>query len=134
MIECVYNYIQHVLSLNVNRIKFQATQTDSFASSVIFAMCEEASTPCQRCSHNAKNVKLRSFTVCGKKKKTGRKQDKFHALLLYGPEVLVKDGQDLGVGKVVGLVQLSDLDAHVGAHVQVHVVAAVQKVGQAVVC
>jgi hypothetical protein len=41
------------------------------------------------------------------------------------PKVSVEDGQDGGVGEEVGLVHLSDLDAPVGADVQVDVVAAV---------
>ena len=41
---------------------------------------------------------------------------------------LVKDWQDRGIWEEMGFVELSDLDASVGAHVQVDMVTPIQEV------
>ena len=49
--------------------------------------------------------------------------------LLWDSEVPLVEGQDWGEGEEVGLVQLPDLEASVGAKVQEDMEAAVQRVG-----
>ena len=70
-------------------------------------------------------IVVRSLKHC---KDCARFQDKYTKPFSFLTKELVEDWQDRGIWEEVGLVELSDLDASVGSHVQVDMVTPIQEI------